>query len=98
MQIPVLIEKIAGNGYLASSGQRFGMTAEGTSHAEVLQRLRQGIEERLGAGASVVPLEINVPRHPLAPFAGMLKDDPLLQEWKQAMADYRREIEENPNF
>lgn len=27
--------------------------------------------------------------HPLAPFAGMLQDEPLLEPWKQAIADER---------
>ncbi len=29
-------------------------------------------------------------------FAGMFKDDPLLQPWKDAMAEYRRQTEEGP--
>jgi hypothetical protein len=58
---------------------------------EAVQRLREMIDRRLDAGAEVVGLEIRVGVHPLARFAGMLKDDPLLQPWKEAMADYRRQ-------
>jgi uncharacterized protein (DUF433 family) len=34
--------------------------------------------------------------HPLAQFAGMFKDDPLLQPWKDAMAEYRRKRKDRP--
>jgi hypothetical protein len=32
-----------------------------------------------------------VAQHPLAAFAGMLKDDPLLKPWQDAMRDYREQ-------
>ena len=60
---------------------------------EAVQRLRELIDDRLDAGAEVFELEIRGREHPLARFAGMLKDDPLLQPWKDAMAEYRRETE-----
>jgi hypothetical protein len=30
-------------------------------------------------------------------FAGMFKDDTLLEEWKQAMAEYRRQTDKDPD-
>ncbi len=44
----------------------------------------------MAAGAEVVAVSIDTSAHPLATFAGMLKDDPLVEPWKQAMADYRK--------
>lgn len=32
--------------------------------------------------------------HPLAEFVGTLKDDPLVEEWQQAVRDYRRQVDE----
>jgi hypothetical protein len=49
------------------------------------------------AGAAIVPLEVPAGPHPLAQFVGMFKDDPLIDEWKEAMADYRRKINEDPD-
>ena len=49
---------------------------------------------RLRNGAEVVALELGAESHPLAEFVGMLKDDPLLESWKQAMAAYRRKVDE----
>jgi hypothetical protein len=32
-------------------------------------------------------------RHPLAPFAGILADNPIYDEWVEAMREYREQIE-----
>ena len=34
--------------------------------------------------------------HPLAPYAGMFKDNPLFDAWQQAIDDYRREMDAEP--
>ena len=52
------------------------------------------IDDRLNAGAEVLELEIGERTHPLARFAGMFKDDPLLEPWKEAMAEYRQQTED----
>src|SRR5438874_647334 len=90
MQIPVLIEPVASNGYRVTTGQPLALTAEGATRAEALQHLRDALQNRLGAGAEVVPLELDVAAHPLSPYAGMFKDNPLFDAWQQAMADYRQ--------
>ena len=98
MQIPVLIETTPGNGFRARSGEPLVLTAEGATRDEALGRLRHLIEGRVAAGAEIVPLEIPPSEHPLARFAGMLKDDPLFEEWKQAMEEYRRERDADDNM
>jgi hypothetical protein len=55
------------------------------------------LQNRLHNGAEIVTLEIAPATHPWMGFAGMFKDDPLLEEWKQAMAEYRRQIDEEPD-
>jgi hypothetical protein len=64
---------------------------------EAIGKLRQLIERRVAAGAEVVAVPIGKTTHPLAEFAGMLKDDPLVEPWKQAMADYRRQRDAGPD-
>ncbi len=54
------------------------------------------IDRRLHAGAEVFGLEIRGQAQPLARFVGMLKEDPLLQPWKDAIAEYRRKSGEWP--
>ncbi len=98
MQIPVLIEPIDGHGYRARGGEPLALTAEGPTREAALARLKEQLQARLRNGAEVVSLELTVMPHPLAEFVGMFKDDPMLQEWKKAMADYRRKIDQDPDL
>jgi hypothetical protein len=98
MQIPVLLEKVAGDGYRARGGEPFGFTAEGATRDEALARLRQLVLDKLQAGADVVPLEIPS-EHPLLRRAGRLDpNDPVVQEWLEIMAENRRKAEEDPEY
>jgi len=91
MEIPIIVEPTGDNGFRASSGGLWGLEIEAPTREEAVQKLRELIDRRLDAGAEVLGLEIRSRAHALARFAGMLKDDPLLQSWKDAMAEYRRE-------
>ena len=94
MEIPIIVEPTGENSFRASSGGLWGLEIEAPTRDEAVQRLRELIDDRLDAGAEVFELEIRGRVHPLARFAGMLKDDPLLQPWKDAMAEYRRQTED----
>ena len=90
MQIPVLIEPVNSNGYRASTGQPLALTAEGSTREEALQQLHQALQQRLRAGAEVVSFELgDATTHPVAPYFGMFKDNPLFDAWQQAIADRR---------
>jgi hypothetical protein len=99
MQIHVLIDPVAGNRYRAYGGPPFPFRAEGETPYEAVQNLRQLIQERLKAGAHVIRIEIPATEsHPSAEFAGMWKpDDPLYEEWRQAVEEYRRQVDADPN-
>jgi hypothetical protein len=74
------------------------LSAEGATREEALQKLRLLIQGRMAAGAEMVALEIGQPPPPSAKYAGTWKkDDPLIEEWKQAITDYRREMDEDPD-
>jgi hypothetical protein len=90
MDIPVLIEPLPNNGFRAVSGEPLHLETEAPTREEAILKLRQLIECRVAAGAQVVAVSIETTSHPLAAFAGMLKDDPFVEPWKQAMADYRQ--------
>lgn len=96
MQIPVLIEPVAGNSYRATGGGPFSVSAEGATQEEALRQLRQLIESRLPAGAVVVSLDLAAPAHPWLPFAGMYQDHSLYDEWQQAIADSRERDDCHP--
>jgi hypothetical protein len=96
MQIPVLVEQIAGDGYRARGSDPFALTAKGRTREEALAKLREKVEARVQAG-TIVALDITTAQNPLARFAGMFKDDPWLDDWKKSMADYRRKINNDPD-
>ncbi len=87
MEIPVLIEPVLGDGYRATGGEPFAVSAEGATRDEALARLRHLIAGRFSAGAEVVALQIPAASHPWEPFAGMLRDEPLFDEWQRAIQE-----------
>jgi predicted RNase H-like HicB family nuclease len=99
MQIPVLVEAVAGNGYKAKGGEPFALTAEGETREEALGKLRELIEKKLNAGAQIVHLEVPDGANPWLRIAGTLNpDDPLVKEWKLIMEENRRKADEDPDY
>jgi hypothetical protein len=90
MDIPVLVEPLANNGFRAVTGEPLRLETEAPTREEAIRKLRELIDSRVAAGAEVVAVSVGLSPHPLAAFAEMLKDDPSVSQWKQAMADYRR--------
>ncbi len=98
MQTPILIERIAGNGYRSRGGEPFALGAEGKTREEVMAKLREQIQARLSEGSAIASLEVAIEPHPLAKFAGMFKDDPLFESWQKSIAKYRREVDADPDY
>lgn len=98
MQIPILIEVVAGNGYRSRGGEPYALSAEGATCEEVLAKLQAQLQARMKAGAAIVALDVPGEPHPLVKYAGMFEDNPLFDEWKAEMAEYRRQIDEDPNI
>jgi predicted RNase H-like HicB family nuclease len=97
MQIPVLVEKVKGNGYRARGTEPFAISARGATREEALANLRTKIEARVKKGTELVALEIGPRPHPWMEFAGMFKDDPGIDDWVKSMAKYRQEVEDDAN-
>lgn len=122
MQVPVLVEKVAGNGYRAREvwpwGGNGSSVAEGATREEALDKLRALIQERLPGNSELVQLELGaaaevellrnevaalqqrlheIAGDPWRRMQGIYKDDPLFEEWQQAIADYRREKDDDPD-
>jgi hypothetical protein len=71
--------------------------SSGATPDEALGRFRAEIERRIAAGAILVNLEVGaIDENPWIQCAGSLKDDPFFDAWQQEIAEYRREIDENP--
>ena len=93
MQISVLIEPVANNGYRATSGPPLAVSAEAPTREEALAELKKVLQARLANGAEVVQLELGATTRPLAEFAGMFKDDPYFEEVLKIMAANRRKMD-----
>jgi hypothetical protein len=98
MRIPTLVEPIPEGGFRASCGGPFDLSADGSTAIEALDQLKARVQSRLTAtGSQVLDLDVPGEDHPLAPFEGMFRDNPLFHEWQQAIADYRREMDDDPS-
>jgi hypothetical protein len=98
MQIPILIERVNGNGCRSRGGEPYALSAEGTSREEVLAKLREQLSARLRDGAEMVTLELPTAPHPLAEFAGMFKGDPYFDDVVENMAENRRKMNADPSI
>ena len=75
------------------------MTVEGSTPDEALANLRDEFQRRLAAGAQLMSLHFPSTGQPLAQFAGTLDGtDPLVQAWKESMAEYRAMVEADPDY
>ena len=96
MKIPVLIEPIANDGFRATGGPPFDVTAQGTTREEALARLREAIDHRMVEGLVVIPMEIETTEeNPWDKVVGMFRDEPLFDEWQEAIAEYRRKADDD---
>jgi len=97
MLIRVVVERIENDGFRAKGEEPYAITAEGASREESLRKLRERLESRLGDGTPLELIEVN-PSHPWAKFAGTLRDDSLFDAWQEAMREYRRKKDEEPDI
>jgi hypothetical protein len=98
MRVTVLVEPITAKSFRAITGDPLGLTAEGETPEEALQRLRKLIQDRLANGTKLIQMEIAAEPHPLLRWAGTWKpDDPFIEEWKRAVEEYRQEVENDPD-
>ncbi len=89
MQIPVLVEATSDKKFRATSGDPLRLETEASTRDEAVRKMRDLLQHRVESGAELVGIDIRSSEHPLAAFAGMLKDEPLLEAWREARAEYR---------
>jgi hypothetical protein len=98
MEIPVLIEPVASNGFRVSGTTPFPFTVEGATREEALNKVRELVEKRAAEGAEVATVQLGRPRAPWAEFAGSLRGDPMLADWQKAMEAHRQKVEEETDL
>ena len=97
MEVSVWVGPVNGRGYRATS-EALSVSAEGATEREALERIGKVLEERVADGYRLLTVNVPAGTHPAERFFGTLKDDdPLVDNWKSAMAEYRRRIDEDEN-
>jgi hypothetical protein len=98
MEVPVIVETVTGNGYrvTGAGGLSVGLTAEGATAEEAIDRLAEQIRSRVNAGAKLRDLSVAAGVAPWKQDAGYLRDEPLYEPWRDAMEEYRRNLDDDP--
>ena len=98
MEVPVIIEPVSGNGYRATGagGISVGLTAEGATAAEAIDRIADQVVLRVNAGAKLTELSVVASSAPWKQDGGYLHDEPMYERWREAMEEYRRQLDEDP--
>ncbi len=94
MKFAVVVEKIEGNGYRATSSTPEQLVAEAATREAALEKLRQLLRRRL-EHSELVQLEVSVPGepHPWEAIFGKLKNHPDAAAVERNIRKYRRETE-----
>ena len=97
MTFDVILFKQADNGYVARPVLWPDSVVHGTTAQEALDRVRALIRDLLSR-TQFVQVEVDVPEHqadhPWLAKAGMFADDPTWDAFLKAMADYRRQLDD----
>ncbi len=107
MELQVVVERVEGNGYLARTP--LGWFAEGPTAEEAVKNLQQEAARRLAGGATVTTVRVPTPgekfiRGPALgadPCEALIgtwdPNDPVIQGFKQAVEEYRRSRDNDPD-
>jgi hypothetical protein len=97
VEVPVIVEPVNGNGYrvTGAGGLSVGLTAEGATPAEAIDRLAEQVRARLEAGAKLAELSVATSPAPWKQDAGYLHDEPLYDAWREAMEEHRGTLDED---
>jgi hypothetical protein len=98
VDVSVIIEAVAGSGYRAigAGGLSLGLSAEGATAAEAIDRLAEQVRMRVNAGARLADMKVAAIAAIWKQDAGCLKDDPMYGPSREAMEDYRRQLDKDP--
>jgi hypothetical protein len=95
VKVTVLLERLDERKYRASTSQPILLEAEASSREEAVERLRELAKKRLESGELV---EISLPEvrepNPWVEFAGVWKDHPDFDAFRENIAEYRRKVDE----
>ena len=99
MEIPVVVRPLPEGGFQARSADALGFTAQGETPDAALHHLRELIRTETAAGTVLTSIEITItmPEQRSDLGGGIYKDEPLFDRWRQAIEEYRQQVEDEPN-
>ena len=92
MKIPVLIEVTEDHRFRATGGEPFAPAVEADTAEAALDMMRRGILERVAQGGRIAAIDLPAGTSPWRQVFGIFDDDPLFDEWQQAIAENRRVV------
>ena len=97
MKVEVVLEALANDGYRASVGHPFELSAEAATREETLATLKGLLDNKL-ARMEVLEMDVGTPtEQPWKSLVGTWKDHPDMDEVLDNMREYRRQVEADPN-
>ena len=97
MDIQVFLQPVNGSGFRAETSPPWHLTAQGATREEALDSVREQIRAKFANGSEVVSVTVNEPENPWLKLAGVHKNDPYYQDYLNAVADYRQQVELDPD-
>jgi predicted RNase H-like HicB family nuclease len=98
MDISVVVEKVADNGYQATSYVPTHVVAQGRTRQEALDRLCEQLRGRL---SSVEVVTLSIPllgeAHPWKAIAGSWRASPDRSEIERNLQEYRQQVDADPD-
>jgi phosphoribosylformylglycinamidine (FGAM) synthase PurS component len=95
VKVTVLLERLDERKYRASTSQPISLEVEAGSREDAVERLREVAQKRL---ANVELVELSLPEvrepNPWVSFAGVWKDHPDFDAFRENIAEYRRKVDE----
>ena len=97
MKVDVLLEPLGNDGYRASVGHPFELSAEAATREETLAALKGLLDNKLSQ-VEVLEMDVGTPsEQPWKTIVGTWKDHPDLDEVLENMREYRRQVDADPN-
>jgi hypothetical protein len=94
MKIPILIEPTSEHRYRARGGEPFVVSVEAETPEAALEKMKGLIADRVQHGAVIAELDLPSGENPWLEGAGMFRNDPWFDDWQQAIAENRRQIDQ----
>ena len=98
MDIAVVVEKVADNGYQATSYVPTHVVAQGRTRQEALDRLCDQLRTRLSSAEVVI---LSIPQlgdaHPWKAIAGSWRESPDRSEIERNLQEYRQQVDTDPD-